>query len=316
MRMKSIIVGVGLLCLLLGQRAKADLYYYDDGGVHIHNLSDMTDTIYVDKSPPPPPAFTTVIFSGRGDTLKAFNNSQVTMNGALLGLLSAYDNSQVTMNAGHAEGISALDNSQVTMNDGVTVNMAAGGNSQVTINGGHNIGPLGFVADENSRVTITGGYIDQRFYAGDNSQAMMTGGYLRHGLGAGGNSEVMVSGGHIVMGLWAGGDSRVTISGGDIDWPGLDVSGSSQVAVVGSDFVVWDQHHTSIMFSGYGTLTSPYDDCLLWGTLASGELLAGLELGISGDAQVSLVPVPVPGAALLGTLGLSFAGWRLRRRTC
>jgi hypothetical protein len=28
----------------------------------------------------------------------------------------------------------------------------------------------------------------------------------------------------------------------------------------------------------------------------------------------SVVPVPVPGAALLGVIGLSFAGWRLRRR--
>jgi hypothetical protein len=33
------------------------------------------------------------------------------------------------------------------------------------------------------------------------------------------------------------------------------------------------------------------------------------------QAAFSTQVVPVPGAALLGAIGLSFAGWRLRRRT-
>jgi hypothetical protein len=41
--------------------------------------------------------------------------------------------------------------------------------------------------------------------------------------------------------------------------------------------------------------------------------LTGIDIGATGYPTSPVVPVPVPGAALLGVLGLSFAGWRLKR---
>ncbi len=70
------------------------------------------------------------------------------------------------------------------------------------------------------------------------------------------------------------------------------------------------------MFSGHGNLPGSFFDSggefLLWGTLANGDSLH-VELFIGDGSQVSLVPVP--GAAVLGVLGLSVAGGWLRRTT-
>jgi len=85
------------------------------------------------------------------------------------------------------------------------------------------------------------------------------------------------------------------------------------VTIVGSDFAVYrDYEATDLVFSGFGDLTSAFDGCFLFGSLSGGAPNNWIELNIQDNGQVSLVPVP--GATLLGAIGLGFAGMRLRRK--
>jgi hypothetical protein len=49
----------------------------------------------------------------------------------------------------------------------------------------------------------------------------------------------------------------------------------------------------------------------IWG----GALIGGANYGEYEIFRTQIAPVPVPGAMLLGSMGISFAGWLLRRRT-
>jgi hypothetical protein len=57
------------------------------------------------------------------------------------------------------------------------------------------------------------------------------------------------------------------------------------------------------------------NDTSLWTTQTWSLLPSPYPVSADLGFQASFSPVPVPGAALLGVLGLSVAGWRLRRRT-
>lgn len=134
--------------------------------------------------------------------------------------------------------------------------------------------------------------------------------------------------GDIVTYCWDGnaaGQSNVTWTAG-AQYSDTDVHLSGEVwlprDITGS---IW--WHVSLNGTqlGYGTLDplDPDDILLFDATVSSGDVLE-LEL-VPHDSQGDFVGVsltiqdpsvvPVPGAALLGVLGLSYSGWRLRRRT-
>jgi probable HAF family extracellular repeat protein len=91
-----------------------------------------------------------------------------------------------------------------------------------------------------------------------------------------------------------------------------------------ADTITGQRHATLFDSTGNGnnvdlnTLINPALGWTLtsaWGITDKGWIVGS---GISPDGNQHgylLTPVPVPGAALLGVLGLTFAGWRLRRKT-
>lgn len=200
-------------------------------------------------------------------------------------------------------GAYAHDQSRVTMNNCVGADqLLAYDNSQVTINGG-GTGDSPLAAYDNSQVTVNGGYIHGDFYAYDNSRVAINGGRMRYGFSAYANSQVTMTGGYME-------DSFAGI--------GVRVHDNAHVTLFGSDFAIYDLDlfygPPNLVFSGYGDLTSSFFDSSgpysLSGILANGDRLDTF-VWVGDDAVLSLVPVP--GAVLLGVLGLGYAGYRLRR---
>ncbi len=319
MRTKCLIVIMGLLCLLPSQWAKADLY--NDGGVHEIDVYGTIDQIDVDNPPPTSPAFTTVNIGLMGmapslNSLNTFNSSRVTMLYGEIADLDAYDSSQVTLNDVDVFHGATYGHSRVTANGPESLRWAAYDSSELTLNEAASEWDLmEVIAYDNSQVTINGNasWVEAR----DNSRVTLNG----YAGTFWANRNTRVNGG--AYSFWASGP--LTIDGGWF-WefngaPYVRVTGghfgsiqNGGMTMVGSDFAVysWDDLINPV-FSGYGDWTrGPAYDYFLWGTLANGDRLEGVWLNLSPGDHVSFVPVP--GAALLGVLGVSVAGWRLRRK--
>ena len=193
----------------------------------------------------------------------------------------------------------------------------------------------GLIAHESSRINISGGTVGFLDIV-DSCQAVISDGTILTDMHASGSCQVDISGGSILEEMWIN-DSQVDISGGSIGsylftrgsgqvnisggtiGNELQSFGESIVTIYGSDFAV-----DGVPF-GYGELTDnggSYEDPhrLLTGTLTSSELINNA-FYIGDDAKIVLVhdpyvpiPVPVPGAVILGSLGLTFSGCLLCRR--
>jgi hypothetical protein len=106
------------------------------------------------------------------------------------------------------------------------------------------------------------------------------------------------------------------LPGGDSLDPKFEVTAYFAVdSACGNGYGMNPGEHLGIIYDlkGGGTLQTVFDE------LASGELRIGMHVRrVNDDGSIAFVNdplvVPVPGAALLGTLGLGAAGLRLRRR--
>jgi len=201
---------------------------------------------------------------------------------------------------------------QTTVNlldGGSTLNLRAYKDSIVNILGGSIAWNLSVY--DSSQVDISGGSIGLYLWSHGFSQVDISGGSIGIDLHALDSSQVSFSGGSSGGKLWAHGFSQVDISGGSIKY-GLLSTDSAILTIHGSDFAV-----DGAPF-GYGELTSiygghwqdePYSS--LSGTLASGEPI-GNSFRIGYDAKIVLIPAP--GTFVLGSIGLAFTSWKLRKR--
>ncbi|MFH1883536.1 MAG: hypothetical protein ABIL62_12600 [Planctomycetota bacterium] len=187
------------------------------------------------------------------------------------------------------------DSSQASISGGsIAGHTGAYDNSQISISGGSIGGD--FVARSSGQISISGGWIDGGWYAFDDSQVSISGGTVDGGLAAWGSSQASISGGSIAGEVHVFENSQVIISGGTL-CGNLLVHHSSQITIKGSEFNY-----------PYGTLTG---SGLLTGILASGDMI-NRYFQTFDDARIVLVPAP--SAILLGSIGITFSGWLLRRR--
>ncbi|HCO94684.1 MAG TPA: hypothetical protein DIU00_12165 [Phycisphaerales bacterium] len=168
----------------------------------------------------------------------------------------------------------------------------------------------------NSQIGIFGGEIGyggivSAIHTENYSQATITGGLLLGYVIADGYSQITISGGNINIGqtasmILADGHSEITISGGKFSGI-LRAWNSGQIIIEGRGFNYPVGEITDLA----GTLT---------GTLLSGQTINWpFQRGWSSTSPGSITLVdetaiiPVPGALLLGMLGLSVAGLKLRK---
>ena len=272
-----VIVTTTFLFFPIGQQnVKADIYF-SDGRTHTVDYM-MYERLYVLDSSLGEPTTVNLVTGGHIERMMyAYDNSQVSISGGSIGLdLTAAGSSQVDMFSGSiGRNLWAYDNSCISIFGGSIGNgVLLPGSGQIDIYGGTIGGPL------------QGGY----------GQVNIYGGSIGNSVTAAGSMQLNIFDGSIMGGLAAMETGQVSISGGtigDIVW----CAGSSQITIVGSDFNY-----------PYGTLTG---SGLLTGILASGDLI-NINFSTLEDARIVLTPVP--SAVILGSIGLTFSGWLLRRR--
>lgn len=146
-------------------------------------------------------------------------------------------------------------------------------------------------AYDSSTVNVyDGGRIFEGFWAWDNSVCNVYGGWFADELAATGNSVFNIYGSAFSDELFA--------------------RESGVINIYGKDFMI-DGNPVS-----YGPIPATMDEGILTGTLHMGDSFRGYLRGIPDTATVNLIEtqiVPLPGAVLLGIIGLSIAGVKLRK---
>lgn len=163
----------------------------------------------------------------------------------------------------------------------------------------------------------------------DSSRFNMYDGYIQDGLFADDSSLVNVYGGKVNQAFWLTGFGLANVYGGTIsellftyDNSICNIYGGA----INADIFVRDSSILNIYGSGfmldgspvdYGPLAPLTDTCILTGTLRMGDSLSYTDLRAFPDtATINLIEtqiVPLPGAVLLGMIGLSIAAVKLRK---
>lgn len=187
-------------------------------------------------------------------------------------------------------------------------------NEQLTVNSLHNQGNL---YDTSCAFIIDGGG-GTDFFAHDFSVVKISGGFVYLLVGYD-SSTLDISGGMILY-ISTDKTSMVDITGGNVDW--LQATDSVTVDISGGSFNSLRAYKSSTVnfygqnFSVSNGLILDGERVLGTGTL-SGEWMDGTPWAINiyrNDPTATILATPVPGAVVLGMLGLSVAGLKLRKR--
>ncbi len=292
MKSKRVEILTAAIVLLVSASPVMAVIEFNDGGTYdiLANKTNKVVEVWIDFETPGMGTTVNIleggIFGFTGYDLKGFEDSIINLLGGSIASLGAYGRSQVTVSAGVIGGrqhLYACDNSRVTVSGGRINNFRVYDSSQATISGGW-ISILS--PKDSSQVTVSGGQMGA--------------------LSASDSSQVTVSGGQ--MGdLCASDSSQVTISGGVLE-EALIVDSHGTMAIYGSDFAVDGTPVGYIELSSI--LGGPFRNephRRLTGTLASGEPINN-DFQIGHSAKIVLVPEPAT------LLLLGFGGLMLKRK--